>query len=178
VAIGGDSGVGKSTLAATLTRQGIPMLSDDVCVVDTTTANVPVVLPSVARLKLWRDALDRLGIPLDAGERIRHDLDKFALYDLPAFHPGPAPLAAIYHLTRSDDTPSAAPVPLSGLAALQSLYRCVYRAPIGVAIAGKQAIARAVMALLAAVPVFSVAHAPTADGPQQLSAMLLEHYHR
>lgn len=175
VAIGGDSGAGKSTLAATLTRQGVPMLSDDVCVVDATDGDAPVVLPSVARLKLWRDALERLGIPLDAGERIRHGLDKFALYDLPAFHAEAAPLTAIYHLTRSDDAPNPAPVPLSGLAALQALYRCVYRVPIGVAISGEQAIGRVVMALIAAVPVFRIGHAPAADGPQRLSAMLLEH---
>jgi len=69
----GPSGVGKSTLAATFMRRGFPILADDVVAVDRECR----ALPGLPRIKLWRDAADRLAISTEALPRIRPALDKF-----------------------------------------------------------------------------------------------------
>ncbi|AWK88356.1 hypothetical protein [Azospirillum thermophilum] len=98
VALAGPSGIGKSTLAAALVRQGHAMLADDVTVLDVVGPGGPRVLPAFPRLKLWRDALARMGRNADGLERSRAELDKFHLPVTDAFCPEPLPLRAVFHL--------------------------------------------------------------------------------
>ncbi len=76
VALCGPSAVGKSTLAAVLAGQGNTVIADDVCVIDPATADV---LAGCGRLRLWRDALDRLGVETGALERAVRDKEKYVL---------------------------------------------------------------------------------------------------
>ncbi len=69
----GHSGAGKSTLAAEFDRRGFAVLSDDVVPVDATGD----ALPGYPRIKLWDDALDRLGRSTDDLERIHDAHEKF-----------------------------------------------------------------------------------------------------
>jgi hypothetical protein len=67
VAFLGHSGAGKSTLAAYLERRGYPVVSDDICLLDSRLAEAggeagrTVVVPVAPALKLWRSALEQLG---------------------------------------------------------------------------------------------------------------------
>lgn len=76
IALCGPSTAGKSTLAAVLAGRGHTVVADDVCVVDPRTAEV---LAGCGRLRLWRDALDRLGIASEALERAARDHEKYVL---------------------------------------------------------------------------------------------------
>lgn len=95
VAFAGPSGVGKSTLAARLVRRGFPVLADDVTMLDLAAPGGPLVLPAFPRLKLWQDAMDRLGLPAEGLERARPTLDKFHLPVGGAFQGQPARLKAM-----------------------------------------------------------------------------------
>lgn len=74
IAMCGPSAAGKSTLAAVLAGQGHTVVADDVCVIDPDTAEV---LAGCGRLRLWRDALDRLGIETRSLERAAHGKEKY-----------------------------------------------------------------------------------------------------
>jgi hypothetical protein len=67
---------GKSTLAAALMRRGHEVLSDDITIVDPT-APEPLVLPSIPTIKLWRDALEALNIPIDGLRKNRDAHEKY-----------------------------------------------------------------------------------------------------
>ncbi|OYQ37186.1 hypothetical protein CHU95_02230 [Niveispirillum lacus] len=98
VAFAGPSGIGKSTLAARLVLRGYPLLADDVTMLDLSAPGGPLVLPAFPRLKLWQDAMDRLGLPAEGLERARPTLDKFHLPVGEAFQGQPARLKAMVFL--------------------------------------------------------------------------------
>ena len=175
VAIAGDSGAGKSTLAATLALRGVAILADDVCVVDTSAPQGPLAWPSVSRIKLWHDTLDRLGIQAAGMERVRKGIDKYALCEISAFQTEPILLAALYHITRAARAEEKTPQAVSGIAAVKLLHRSVYRSYIGNAMGREHDITRALMTILATVPVFSVSHDPKAAEMSPLPGIILEH---
>jgi hypothetical protein len=90
----GPSGAGKSTLAAGFMQRGYPVLADDVLPVDASGR----ALPGFPRIKLWRDATDKLLIDTTGLKRIRPATEKFS-YPTPsqAAH-GPLPVRWIYIL--------------------------------------------------------------------------------
>ena len=69
----GRSGAGKSTLAAEFARRGIDLLSDDIVPVD----RHGLALPGYPRIKLWDDALERLGLDTAQYERVVGPRAKF-----------------------------------------------------------------------------------------------------
>lgn len=91
----GHSGAGKSTLAAEFARRGLDVLSDDV---------VPVTADGLAltgypRIKLWDDALERLGVPTEGLAKIHTSHEKFQL-PVERSTSEPVPLRWIYVLER------------------------------------------------------------------------------
>ncbi|UIP06358.1 hypothetical protein LY632_11750 [Erythrobacter sp. SDW2] len=96
----GPQGAGKSTMAAALAQQGLPLVSDDLSRVEPGRADKPTRLwPSSTRHKLWDEAIDRLG--LSDRERVQ---DYFR--------------ADKFHLESSTSVPVELPVPLVGIYAL------------------------------------------------------------
>ncbi|MBO9520030.1 MAG: hypothetical protein J7518_00720 [Nocardioidaceae bacterium] len=91
----GHSGAGKSTLAAELHRRGHDVLSDDVVPVDAD----GLALPGYPRIKLWDDALDRLGRGTGDLERIHDDHPKFQV-PLERGALAPLPLRWVFVLER------------------------------------------------------------------------------
>lgn len=98
IAFSGPSGSGKSTIGAALAKQGYPLLSDDVCVIDVHAGDGPVVRPAFPRLKLWQDSLDALGIDSNGLERNRPFQNKFHYQMAWVVDGKPIPLAAIFFL--------------------------------------------------------------------------------
>ena len=116
----GHSGAGKSTLAAEMHRRGHVVLSDDVVPVD----DAGRALPGWPRIKLWQDALDRLGRGSSGLERVA---DGFAKFHVPLERAPtePVPIRWVYVLDRH-----AGPlrvVPVTGAAVFTSLYEHTYR---------------------------------------------------
>ncbi|MBX7526252.1 HPr kinase/phosphorylase [Qipengyuania vesicularis] len=56
----GDSGAGKSTMAAALCQAGAKLVADDLSRIEPAAGGV-LIHPSSARIKLWREAIDHLG---------------------------------------------------------------------------------------------------------------------
>jgi hypothetical protein len=94
IALAGPSGCGKSTLAAALVARGCAILADDVCITRVAEDGASV-LPGFPRLRLWRDALDHLGIPVEGLRRVLSDKEKFLVESHDWAVSGPGPLAAI-----------------------------------------------------------------------------------
>lgn len=67
----GTSGAGKSTLAAALAQRGFPLMTDDVCAITVTGAGVPMVHSDGRQLKPWAQAIERLDLKEQRGERVR-----------------------------------------------------------------------------------------------------------
>jgi hypothetical protein len=97
IALCGRSTAGKSTLAAMLARRGHAVVADDVCVVDPGNAQV---LAGCGRLRLWRDALDRLGVEPLTLERAARNKEKYVLDCGIRSAEGRHPLAAVILLAR------------------------------------------------------------------------------
>jgi len=76
----GDSGAGKSTLAAFLKRRGYPIVSDDICLLESAQDEGFNVIPVAGWLKLWRQSIEQIGDkPIDAN-RIYSKEDKFRVF--------------------------------------------------------------------------------------------------
>lgn len=140
VAFSGISGAGKSTLAACFHQRGYSVLSDDVAVMDWVNGT-PVVRPVVARLKLWRDMMDGLGITPDDKERARSQLEKYHI-PLDDFASTPLQLTAIYHLVEVHDPRHEEMRSLTGVDAFLSLERAVYRRALGGRLLGREQLFR------------------------------------
>jgi len=95
----GQSGNGKSTLAAALHKRGYRILADDVCALALDSAGQPVVLPGFPQLKLWADTAKKLEQETGSLRRVRPQLEKFALPVEDGFVNEPRTLFAVYHLT-------------------------------------------------------------------------------
>jgi hypothetical protein len=93
----GASGAGKSTLAAALAQRGYPLVTDDFCTVIVNGAATPAVHPDGRQLKLWAQAIDRLDLAQQRGERVRSCLEKYYVEPREVFTE-PLPLGAIYAL--------------------------------------------------------------------------------
>lgn len=78
IAFCGPTGSGKSTIAAWMLARGARLVGDDLCRFEIAGREAHV-FPAAPRLKLWRDALDRMGRTTDDLERDHFRMDKFHL---------------------------------------------------------------------------------------------------
>ena len=91
---------GKSTTAAALSRRGLPVLADDIAVIDIE-PDGPRVRPSYPRLRLWPDSSTMVFGPAVELERLTADWDKRFLdlsWNTSVFAAGAGLLSAIYVL--------------------------------------------------------------------------------
>lgn len=116
IAFLGDSGYGKSTLAATLLRMGCPLLTDDVLALEFHGQKV-WARPGIARLKLNPDSADAL---LCGGRSIpMNSFTSKMIFPLngPQHHNRVVPLQAIYVLPRRASRSRITIQPLAGRSA-------------------------------------------------------------
>ncbi len=125
IAFSGHSGVGKSTLVATLVNQGFSMLADDLTVLDIS-KNHPIVQPAFPRVKLWRDSLEALALDTPNLERTRPTLEKFHIDTKKNFCTTPLPLKKII-LLDSHDGASAIPRYLSAMDSIKCMGDIFFR---------------------------------------------------
>lgn len=92
VAFAGDSGAGKSTMAAWLNAAGYPLLCDDVCVVRFDENELAMAYPGYPRVKLWSDALQEFEIDPRTLQRDYFRADKFHVPVPERFWIDPVPL--------------------------------------------------------------------------------------
>jgi len=127
VAFMGPSGAGKSTLAAWFHDGGFKLIADDVCVVSFGIDGCPYTSPGLPRLRLWIDALQRMGRDLQGLNRsfLGDEHEKFDVpMDAAFLARSRMPLAAIYLLDRGGEFSI---VPLRGIEAADAIFANTYR---------------------------------------------------
>jgi hypothetical protein len=117
----GRSGAGKSTLAAEFLRRGHDVLSDDVVPVDAWGNAVP----GYPRIKLWDDAIGRLGLDTAGLDRVTTSVEKFQL-PISRACSEPLPLRWVYVLERHEG-PGLAITPVGGAESFSLLHEHTYR---------------------------------------------------
>lgn len=126
VAFLANSGQGKSTLAAHLSRRGFHVLADDVCLIDTTQPGTAMVIPTAPWLKLWRNSLENLGRHAEGLERVFSEDDK---YRLPlATVQEPEPICKLVFLEGNNDVSATAIEEVSRLEAVPLLMNLTHHA--------------------------------------------------
>jgi len=95
----GESGEGKSTLAAKFFREGHDVLTDDVCVVRLKENSAVWAYPSVRRIKLWEDSIFTLGYEDSNCVSIMPNWDKKQLSLPTEVTQNPKQLTVIYKLS-------------------------------------------------------------------------------
>jgi hypothetical protein len=153
-AFAGRTGSGKSTLAAALVGRGHGLVADDVCVVDLAVPDTPRALPSFPRLKLWEDAAQALGIPSHGMPPASFGKRKLHFCQPGGFDSSPAPLRAIYFLTRRTMLEQDEIEPIAGADAAMMLSQEIYRRPIGIHLRRRVALGAETLRIAAAVRLF------------------------
>lgn len=163
----GDSGAGKSSLAAALRQRGHRFLTDDTCAIDISPgpAAIPVAHPAYPMLKLTGDTIDTLGDPrYDRRRRIWPDSDKYGQPLTGEPLPEAIPVTGIFILDApGPDSPTASCQRLSGIEAFLHLTRHTYRKEFIHESRLQQAHLHTMGRLAHAVPV-RLAHRPTGMG--------------
>jgi hypothetical protein len=103
VALCGHAATGKSTLAAVLAAQGHAVMADDICPVDARGGAEVSVLPGCGRLRLWRDALDRIGTGTNGLTPALSGKETYFLDCGDRIAGAPRKLAAVVLLSRQQD---------------------------------------------------------------------------
>lgn len=175
VALAGPSGMGKSTLAAALLRRGHAVLADDVTVIDAAAPGGPRVLPTFPRLKLWRDAMNRLNYRTEGLERSRPELDKFHMPVVDEFCAQPLPLSAVFHLDSDVSAVRGAPQRLTGPEAVARVGRNLYRNGLMLRLGHSSRVLPATVAVAGvASGTWSVAHSHEPGGLERSVTGILE----
>ncbi|MEN6313944.1 MAG: hypothetical protein ABFD25_06820 [Clostridiaceae bacterium] len=133
----GDSGIGKSTLAAGFNKRGYPFLADDVCAIAMLNGK-PAVIPGFPRLKLWSDALKKLDTDKNQLKSVRwmRGLEKYFLPVDPP-HEKPVPLKSVFVLetTNADKIEITA---LKGVEKIDPIIKNTYRLSFLNGLGGKE----------------------------------------
>lgn len=123
----GPSGSGKSTLAAALLQQCYRLLCDDVTTIHFNAQGRPQVYPTSTQVKLWADSSEKLMVDTTGMQRVRPQLEKYAIPQPVACDREPVPLTAIYALTRSN-APEITLEVIGGSKKIKTLTDQIYRA--------------------------------------------------
>ncbi|MCP5052924.1 MAG: hypothetical protein GY940_37495 [bacterium] len=125
----GNSGSGKSTTAKALMERGYPLLTDDICVISMEHPQypgVPVAFPGYPQLKLWEDALEKMGNDFSGYHRVRRLIDKYAVPTPGSFIHYPQPIKQIYFLSPWEKEQIEIS-PVTGMKKFNALKRHTYR---------------------------------------------------
>lgn len=119
----GDSGWGKSTLAASLVERGWQLLTDDLLVVDgLSRPGTPTAVPTHPSMRLSTEAIDHV----DAGDGTRGqahaNTSKMRVEQVTAFSDQPAPLSHVFVLDPSQSEHHQS-TPLHGIDAVDEFVR-------------------------------------------------------
>lgn len=171
----GASGEGKSTLAAWFHDRGYPLLADDVAVLRFDEQRV-TVCPGVARLRLWRDVIERTGRDATQFDLSYAGDETYQKYDVPlaagSTGGGDSELGAIYLLDRGTDF---AIHRLEGVAAMEAISANTYRGQFVEAISAQKSHWVNCIRLARTVPVFRVARTRSLRAMDHENERLIEH---
>jgi hypothetical protein len=151
--------VGKSTLAATLVQRGYELLSDDITILDTMSP-APIVVPTIRRVKLWRDALEALGIPIAGLAKNRSMQEKYIYCPMrpDADSESPAKLERLYILNNTGPTPMRAVASAKERLSLTALLNFMALPAVAAALGTAAAMVRTGINMLNDVQIYELAY--------------------
>jgi len=153
IAFAGDSGAGKSTMAAAFAARGHQVLCDDVSYIRRSNSGSEI-FPGVNRLRLWESAMTGLGISQRDADREFRGFNKFLLPAPAPDHPDKARgLHAVYELAEARDS-EVSVERLQGSDAFEAILGNVYRSQLARQIGRAKEIFVASAELARRVPVF------------------------
>ena len=129
VAFAGETGLGKSTLAASFAAAGFPALTDD-CLIVKEGGEQFLAVPAYSSLRLWNDSADALGGGLGRRHRVAAYSQKIRVNGSTSKIPfcgDPAPLRCVYLLETRAARREIVIEPLSERAAFIALVRLAFR---------------------------------------------------
>jgi hypothetical protein len=127
IAFTGEQRAGKSTLTAHCVSAGARLVADDVLVLSLDAGRQPMAYPGVPGVKLWRHALEDLGMNAEGLTQAWTVEEKYHVpFGKDVVH-GPVPLARICVLQDDDTANEGTTVPLRGADAVTSLIEHTYR---------------------------------------------------
>lgn len=103
----GPPGAGKSTLAAALGREGLPLFCDDTLILDLSRPDLIVGLPGHKRLKLWPEGVALAGAQVQ--DQVQSDYPKYFAQPAAGIITEPLPLAELIFLEQGE-SPALLPV--------------------------------------------------------------------
>jgi hypothetical protein len=163
VIFAGNTGAGKSSLAAALGARGHPIVADDVSVFDPASMSM---LPAYPQRKLTRDVLEVIGLRAEGLESTRPGTAKFRVPSTAGFDSAPLRPSRIYVIEKNASGQSCSfarmPLPL----ALTHLTSHMYRRASGVRIQPREKLFESVTRLAQIAPVFLLSRrhdAPLSD---------------
>lgn len=124
----GESGAGKSTMAAAFQMRGFEVLCDDLCALDVS-RDTAALYSDGRKLKLWGDALERLGLENLAEKPVQRGVDKYFVSSN-SKRSSSAPIRAIFELKKSGEATTPKLVPVSAAEAAALIHRNAYRPSI------------------------------------------------
>ena len=176
VAFAGDSGAGKSTMAAALASRGLQVLTDDVAYVRVGAGEPIMAWPGISRLRLWESAMAGLHISQADAEREFRGYNK---YLLPAASPRnpeePRALGALYQLAESPELTKPNIEPLRGAEAFEVVLRNVYRRHLAEKIGKKTDVFASAAAVARQVPIFRLSRPLDFRSLETVLDSLLDH---
>jgi hypothetical protein len=102
VAFLGNSGSGKSTIAASIIADEYAMITDDLVVVDAS-SGMPMIQPAIPQIKLCHDAAKMLGYDVSSLPTVGRETNSKRIINFASrFCTNPSPLRRIYVLVDSD----------------------------------------------------------------------------
>ena len=169
----GQSGAGKSTMAAMLCQLGYPLLNDDVCNLSVAANGTYAVAPDGRMLKLWRPSVDTL--QLATGEPVRRDTEKY--YQHPGMHAEEKlPVGRVYMLETGEHGEPPALDRLSTLDAMTQLRMNAYRPGLVRAMHLADDYFKASAALQQQAGIYRLRRPKDFDARESLIAMLQAHW--
>ena len=156
VAFTGESGAGKSTMAAALAGRGHKVFSDDVSYIRSSGLNLEAY-PGANRIRLWDSAMDGLNYNKQGVERELRGFDKFLIpFEGRQDAARPMRLAAIYRLETAFSDSQPYIDRLKGMAAFEAILQNTYRLQLAEAMGRRQQVFEFCKQIAGEVPVFQL----------------------
>lgn len=127
VLIGGNSGVGKSTIVTSLLAKGFNIFSDDVCVPRLDQHHEVSMHASYPMIKLWKDVLPNFSFLGDPHVQLRNDLDKYGFYFHNNFELQPIRPCVVFFIEKTDKEIGVSITEIKGYQFFEYLESIIYR---------------------------------------------------
>jgi hypothetical protein len=126
----GESGAGKSSIAAELSKRGYTIFSDDICVLEPVLKDDKSVyaIASYPMMKLWDDTINALDdVQFEKSHKLRPMADKYGHFFHESFEKKAYPIKKIFILNPNMDSIDYSAKKVSGLDAFELVGKNTYR---------------------------------------------------